>query len=128
MNIEQEHKWAQAIVNRWAIEKLMCKRPEIQFFGDEDLPDANYCRGSILLNQATWFRKGISERLCLLGHEFTHWLQEMRNPDFESDNKYPEILESDECEADMLGDKLAAKELDRWCHPERYPVQLNLVI
>ena len=127
MNIEQERRWTQAIVNRWAIEKLMCDKPEIQFFNDEELPDGVYCRGSILLNEATWFRKDIFERFCILGHEFTHWLQDMRDPDFESDNKYPEILESNEYEADTLGDKLAAKEIERWYHPERYPVQSNLI-
>jgi len=117
---KRECRWAQRIIDRWARDMLIPDHPIVTLFNDEDESKdesvAGYGKGYIFLNPDKWRGKDNFWKLFILGHEFIHWLQDIR------DIKLP----SYEQEAYKLGLGLARKEIKRWGRKLRLPIQLEL--
>lgn len=132
--IESEVTWAQQIVDKWAKEMLMTNAPRVwiieeeyvtdQDENDEDdkllknAPAATYGGGYIGINKHFWLSKETLFKLWILGHEFIHWLQDIRS----SDTKESAV----EREAYKLGLELARRQIAQWRRRPKLPLQLEL--
>ena len=119
---KRECKWAQRIVNRWAKGMLMPTVPIVAFVDTEEEAQhdgiAGYGEGCISLKLSEWNCRDNFWKLFILGHEFIHWLQDIRSSDTKES--------AAEREAYKLGLELARRQIAQWRRRPKLPLQLEL--